>query len=327
MYKELQELFQNVSNLEKEQENLVSKALQEQGSEFSEVLEKQWEVSMGSIAAQAQELEQEYSQKLNDFKVAFANQMQQEETEKLDSLRREYEADKASALSTLEQELVQKWEAIVEEKLDQERDGRLAKLDNLGVKVQILQNLTQDIAFKLEQKYNLQKIEIALENLSAVIVKSPGAIEAEFNNLWLVGAKYPFIHNILSSLPKDIAVSGVTEYNDLITSFLQLRKSISGIKYMPENGGAFSYLISSFGPRSRIGEITCEVLENSSDCIANGDVDSAARQLNRLRGWQRVLSIDWLADARRYLELKQALAVSILFLNNRLFMIMFVLKN
>jgi mitofilin len=145
--------------------------------------------------------------------------------------------------------------------------------------------------------------------------------------LWLVGAKYPFIHNILSSLPKDIAVSGVTEYNDLITSFIQLEKSISGIKYMPENGGAFSYLISSFGPRSEIGEITSTVLEKSSDCIANGDIDSAARHLNRLRGWQRVLSIDWMADARRYLELKQALDVSVFLLNNRLFTIMSVLKN
>jgi mitofilin len=316
-----------VSNLQEEQEALVSQALQEQGSEFSEVLEQQWEASVVAIAAQAQELEQEYSQKLNDFKVAYTSQMQKEETEKLNTMRNEYETDKASALSSQEQDLIQKWEAIVAEKVDQERDGRLAKLDKLAVKVQILHNITEDMASRLEQKYKLQKIEIALENLSTAIAKSPGSIEAEFNNLWMVGSKYPFISTILSSLPKDIALSGVSEFNDLVTSFLQLRTNISSIKYMPENGGAVSYLISSFGPRSQIGELTSEVLEKSSDSMANGDIDSTARQLNRLRGWQRVLALDWLSDARRYLELKQALDVNILSINNRLSMTMFVLKN
>lgn len=330
VYKELQNLFKEVSNLQKEQDVIISRALHEQGSEFSQVLEQQWEASVSSMAAQMQELEKDYSEKLNEFKISYKNQLLQEESEKLENLRKEYEMDKSFALSNQEQQLVQKWEAIVSDKVDQERDGRLAKLDHLAVKVQVLQNATQDIASRLEHKYNLEKLEMALEKLSAAVMESPRSIEKEFNNLWLIGSKYPFVSNILSSLPKDIAVSGVTECNELKNSFQNTRWDIWRIQYMPENGGPLSYLISFFGPQTEIGKITGEVLRNSSEAMMNenGDIDSAARQLNRLRGWQRVLALDWLSNARRYLELKQALDVIFsLSYFNRLCKPMFGLKN
>ena len=309
VYRELETVFENVSNLQKEQDDLISKALQEQGSEFSQVLEQQWESSVNAMSSHALELEKEYSEKLDEFKTLYTNQMQQEEKLKLENIRNEYETEKSNALLNQEQELKKSWEAIVEEKLDQERDGRLAKLDYLTVKVQVLQNVTEDIASRLEQKYKLQNIEIALENLSKAVSNSPHSIEKEFERLWLAGSKYPFISTILTSLPKDLPVVGVPEYKDLVDSFLKLRKDISRIRYMPENGGVISYLISSFGPRSPIGEITGNVLENSYEYMSSGDIDSAARQINRLRGWQRVLALDWLSEARRYLELKQALDV------------------
>jgi mitofilin len=46
--------------------------------------------------------------------------------------------------------------------------------------------------------------------------------------------------------------------------------------------------------------------------LQQGDIDAAAREMNTLQGWAKILSKDWLGDVRRVLEVKQALEVSIL---------------
>jgi len=51
------------------------------------------------------------------------------------------------------------------------------------------------------------------------------------------------------------------------------------------------------------------VLARTEALLEEGDLDFAAREMNSLQGWAKVLSKDWLSECRRVLEVKQALDV------------------
>ena len=51
------------------------------------------------------------------------------------------------------------------------------------------------------------------------------------------------------------------------------------------------------------------MLARTEVLLEEGDLDAAAREMNGLNGWAKVLSKDWLAECRRVLEVRQALDV------------------
>jgi mitofilin len=60
------------------------------------------------------------------------------------------------------------------------------------------------------------------------------------------------------------------------------------------------------------GDDVESILVRTESLLQQGDIDAAAREMNTLQGWAKILSKDWLGDVRRVLEVKQALEVSIL---------------
>ena len=60
---------------------------------------------------------------------------------------------------------------------------------------------------------------------------------------------------------------------------------------------------------TREGDDVLSTLARAEGLLALKDLDGAARELNQLQGTPRVLLQDWLAAARRRLEVDQALRV------------------
>ena len=59
-----------------------------------------------------------------------------------------------------------------------------------------------------------------------------------------------------------------------------------------------------------VGSDVESILTRTETLLEEGNLDDAAREMNTLTGWAKTLSVDWLAEARRVLELRQALDVS-----------------
>ena len=55
------------------------------------------------------------------------------------------------------------------------------------------------------------------------------------------------------------------------------------------------------------GSDVASVVARADWHLERQDLDSAARELNQLHGWPKVLAADWLAAARKRLEVDQAL--------------------
>ena len=58
------------------------------------------------------------------------------------------------------------------------------------------------------------------------------------------------------------------------------------------------------------GEDVEATLARTEVALEEGDLESAAREMNGLSGWAGVLSRDWVAECRRVLEVRMAVEVS-----------------
>ncbi|PTB73480.1 hypothetical protein M440DRAFT_1424785, partial [Trichoderma longibrachiatum ATCC 18648] len=57
------------------------------------------------------------------------------------------------------------------------------------------------------------------------------------------------------------------------------------------------------------GDDVESILTRTQTFLEEGDLDAATREMNGLQGWAKTLSKDWLAEARKVLEVRQALDV------------------
>lgn len=57
------------------------------------------------------------------------------------------------------------------------------------------------------------------------------------------------------------------------------------------------------------GEDVASVISRAEDRLSRKDLDGAAREVNQLKGWAGVLAGDWLREARKRLEVEQALEI------------------
>lgn len=111
---------------------------------------------------------------------------------------------------------------------------------------------------------------------------------------------------------------GVEPFADLATWFSsEVAPKVAHVALVPdENAGVLSYLASRVLSEFRFsrqglvgGNDVLSVVARAEHFLNEKDLDSAARELNQLKGAAKVLLKDWLEAARRRLEVEQALEV------------------
>jgi mitofilin len=116
----------------------------------------------------------------------------------------------------------------------------------------------------------------------------------------------------------DVPDVGVEPFADLATWFAsEVAPKVSQVALVPdENAGVLSHLASRALSTLRFkreglvpGDDVLSVLARAEYHLNEKDLDSAARELNQLKGPSKVLLHDWLEAARRRLEVQQALEV------------------
>lgn len=95
----------------------------------------------------------------------------------------------------------------------------------------------------------------------------------------------------------------------------RLAPRLRSVALLPDQGaGVLSYLTSMalspllFSRKGLVpGSDVASTVARAEWYLDHKDLDSAARELNQLRGWAKVLASDWLEEARKRLEVDQAL--------------------
>jgi len=223
-----------------------------------------------------------------------------------------------------------RWLREVHIHVEEERGGRLAKLENLATDLKRLERITLDNAAYLDENLRLHAVWSALRTLQTATLDAPA--RKPFRNELRVlknvanttGQTDKVTITTLECLEEsDTPDVGIEPLADLATWFTtSVVPRVSAVALIPDHtsqagpAGLLSHLASSLASGLRFrrrglveGSDPLSVMARAEYYLNEKDLDSAARELNQLNGPAKELLQDWLVAARRRLEVQQALEV------------------
>ncbi|KAF8896087.1 mitochondrial inner membrane protein Mitofilin [Infundibulicybe gibba] len=220
-------------------------------------------------------------------------------------------------------ELQRRWIREIKVRVEQERGGRLAKIDELSAHLKRLERITLDNSDYLDENIRVHALWSAVRALASSALTAPvrRPFREELRVLRHIGAarEDPVVAAALESLEaSDVPDVGVEPLADLATWFAsEVAPKVCHVALVPDqDAGVLSYLASRalaglrFRRRGLVpGDDVVSVLARAEHHLNEKDLDSAARELNQLGGAAKVLLQDWLTAARRRLEVQQALEI------------------
>lgn len=323
----IQKLNENFVTLDKEEAAILAslKALTAKGNEIEGSLEKyhveskqrlekiQVDTAAAIVAREAQ-LKNQFEQTRAEMKTSFAEQLSndlKQQQERLEKARQD-------ALVAQAQELQRRFVKQVKLLVEQERAGRLAKLDVIDKRFQALQEYALRNAEQLDASRQYHVMHVILDTLTETVEQSKRqSFKNELQALSNHTKKDKLIQTVLSVIPESVAQEGVETISELSTRFELVSEEIRQVALVPEDGGFGSHIISyimSFLMFKKNGLVDGDdiesVLARTEYYLKRDNLEFATRELNQLTGWPKRLAKDWMEAARRHLEVKQALEVS-----------------
>ncbi|KAJ3020594.1 UNVERIFIED_CONTAM: Formation of crista junctions protein 1 [Siphonaria sp. JEL0065] len=291
----------------------IHNALEAQAERFIETIGKQNELALQALTEHERELGEVFELALQDQAAALLAEKAKALADLQAQKDRDFEEALHAALVKESEEIKKEWTAKVKQLVDNERDGRLARLDHLAIKLKHLEAISINSGEYVERMQGIQRVIAALQGV-ALKVEEGGPFKKEFGVLQKVGKGDAVVEAVLATVDTRAVEEGVVSVDELRQDFETLSTKLRRVQLMPENGGPFSYgvsyllsylLISKNGLAA--GNDTESILARAKFYLQHGDLESATREINQLQGWSKVLARDWLKEARAHLEVKQAL--------------------
>ncbi|KAL9115380.1 MAG: hypothetical protein Q9227_000701 [Pyrenula ochraceoflavens] len=219
-------------------------------------------------------------------------------------------------------QLQQKFIADIQGLVEEERNGRLSKLAELSDNVGELQKLTSDWNGVIDTNLATQKLQVAVDAVRNALEKTmtaddrPKPFVRELAALKEVASGDPIVDAAIASINPTSYQRGLPSSAALIDRFRRVASEVRKASLLPENAGFASHIASAALSKIMFkkqgmadGSDVESILTRTETLLEEGDLDGAAREMNSLQGWAKVLSKDWLGDVRKALEVKQALEV------------------
>ncbi|KAF5016399.1 hypothetical protein F66182_11930, partial [Fusarium sp. NRRL 66182] len=215
-------------------------------------------------------------------------------------------------------ELNRKYLNDVKELVERERDGRLSKISELTANVSQLEKLTTDWSDVIESNLKTQQLQVAVDAVRSVLESSTVAkpFVRELVAVKELAADDPVVAAAIASINPTAYQRGIPTSSQIIERFRRVAGEVRKASLLPEDAGiashAASFVLSKVmfkRDAATDGDDVESVLVRTENLLEEGNLDAAAREMNTLQGWAKILSKDWLADVRRVLEVKQALEV------------------
>lgn len=224
-------------------------------------------------------------------------------------------------------ELQRRWTKEIHAKVEQERAGRLARLDELAKELHNLQEVSLANSAELDVNNGIHAVAGALRVLRSAIDEPADEASSYVRRTFtkeletLRAARGTRDDQVAAAAldaleSSKVAESGVESVPTLTEWFnVRLAPRLRRVALLPEHGaGVLSYLVSAaaapfLSVRAGLvgGDDVQSTVARAEWHLEHRDLDAAAREVNQLRGWAKILAGDWLEAARRRLETDQAL--------------------
>ncbi|USP82305.1 MIC [Curvularia clavata] len=300
---------------------------------MKESLEKQSEEKIKAAHAEFEQAAKELVQRLDhqmqaqeaQFKEEFENErerLSQGYRERLQSelqvAQKVYEQKLKNQLLEQSINMQKAFTATVKERVEAERQGRLGKLNELSSSVHELEKLTAEWNSVIEANLKTQHLVVAVEAVRSALESQvvPKPFVTELAALKEIAEDDPVVSAAIASINPAAYQRGIPSSALLIDRFRRVASEVRKAALLPEDAGVASHLASLAMSKVlfkksglAVGGDVEATLARTEVLLEEGDLDAAAREMNSLQGWAKVLSKDWLSECRRVLEVKQALDV------------------
>lgn len=220
----------------------------------------------------------------------------------------------------LEQAIALKKEFVqdVKDRVEQERQGRLGKLEGLTSAVSDLEKLAVGWNEVVDTNLKTQQLHVAVEAVRASLEDAhhPRPFIQELVALKEIASDDPVVDAAIASVNPAAYQRGVSPSSQLIDRFRRVANEVRKASLLPDDAGvashASSWVLSHVMFKKQglaEGSDVESILTRTQTYLEEGDLDAAAREMNGLQGWAKTLSKDWLSEVRKALEVQQALDV------------------
>ena len=216
-------------------------------------------------------------------------------------------------------ELNRKYIHEVQGLVEREREGRLSKLNELTSDVKELENLTAGWSSVIDTNLKTQQLQVALDAVRTVVerAETPRPFIRELVAVKELASDDPVVEAAIASINPTAYQRGIPSPAQIFDRFRRVASEVRKASLLPEDAGVASHAASLVLSKVMFkkdavseGDDVESILVRTESLLQQGDIDAAAREMNTLQGWAKLLSKDWLGDVRRVLEVKQALEVS-----------------
>jgi len=206
----------------------------------------------------------------------------------------------------------------VQERVETERSGRLSKIGELSKAVSELEDLTSQWNEVVDTNLRTQHLVVAVDAVKSAIESAdrPTPFLHELAALKELANEDAVVDAAVASINPIAYQLGLPTSAQLIDRFRRVANEVRKAALLPEDAGvashATSLLLSKMMFKKNglaVGDDVESVLTRTETLLEEGNLDDAAREMNSLQGWAKVLSRDWLTECRKVLEVKQALEV------------------
>lgn len=218
-----------------------------------------------------------------------------------------------------------RWIREIKMRVEQERGGRLAKLDELSSNLKRLERIALDNSAYLDENLRIHALWSAIRAVNHAVdgpVRKPFREELRVLRHIAAAREDTVVTAALNTLEAtDVPDVGVEPLGDLTSWFTtSVAPRVATVALVPDqNAGILSHLASHFLSSFTFkrqglvpGDDVLSVLARAEYYMNEKDLDNAARELNQLSGTAKILLTDWLAAARKRLEVLQALEVRLI---------------
>ncbi|EPZ32052.1 Mitochondrial inner membrane protein Mitofilin domain-containing protein [Rozella allomycis CSF55] len=290
----------------------VDEGFKELSKQFLELIKNQMNLVEQARKGEMSELTKYYENQ----KIQLATEI---ETVMMDELKKQaslYQENMTKQLEKQKKEMEADFKRRVRKQVAEERNGQLSKLSELELELKVLEmkvkeenDLTKHLNESSKKLLFANSILNAIENPTRVNFSVPlNGLKNECST--------EFVKEIVKEIPEEVSNAGVMSEQSLIDGFREIIPRVRRVAFIPENNSslknhAFSFLFSSlvFKLHGNVEgkEVDC-ILARSENWISKGNLEMATRELNSLKGWPRLMALEWIKEARKTLQVKQAMS-------------------
>lgn len=327
-----QTLSASVISYGKDIDTVVEQGMSERTAQLVKELTEKYE---DKLKDEEKALTSRFTKELQDYRTTLDERSARQLAEDLKTNEQTLLAKHANEVALLSITQVEEFNKILKEKLDDERDGRLAHLKELDSGVGKLLESVDRLNQVLTKKEAVTQLTLTIEELKTKLQapnSHPLNIDKQLKKLkslsdLLPGKPKPCCKSKNSSPALiDVAISelgNLTDKNDILTNeqlynrWNLLADDFKTASLLPPNAGIlghtfakmFSFLLFTKQGSSPDNQDLDSVFARVNENLKLSKLDKAVEEAVALQGWPYVLCKEWINEARRKLEVESLVDV------------------